>query len=219
MLNKYHYRLSFLVLSLALLVALLVTSAFVAQAASEPLAGQMDVGSSGANVRNLQSFLAGNPLLYPEALVTGYYGPLTQSAVAQFQIAYGLPAVGRVGPMTLAKINSIISSGAPLDVSAPTISNVQASGSVNGVTLSWSTSEQTNGVVYYSPDPIVVLEVNKALTAPVTSGTAVVDQNSSTSHSVPIAGLLSNKTYHYVVHATDLTGNVSITNAGSFTSK
>jgi peptidoglycan hydrolase-like protein with peptidoglycan-binding domain len=71
-------------------------------------------GSSGTDVANLQGFLAQNPLIYPEASVTAYFGMLTQDAVQRWQSAYhivssGTPAstgYGVVGPHTAAAITA-----------------------------------------------------------------------------------------------------------------
>jgi peptidoglycan hydrolase-like protein with peptidoglycan-binding domain len=46
--------------------------------------------------------------VYPERLVTGYFGNLTKSAVSRFQELNGLAAVGRVGPLTLKKLNELL---------------------------------------------------------------------------------------------------------------
>lgn len=69
-------------------------------------------GKRGAAVSELQKFLAQDPALYPEGLVTGYFGSLTELAVRRFQKRYGLaqegdPAFGFVGPKTRAKLNTI----------------------------------------------------------------------------------------------------------------
>ena len=39
---------------------------------------QMEVGNTGTDIRNLQSFLAGDETVYPQGKVTGYYGFLTK---------------------------------------------------------------------------------------------------------------------------------------------
>jgi peptidoglycan hydrolase-like protein with peptidoglycan-binding domain len=186
------------------------------QAHAATITSQISLGSSNANVTALQTFLATNPLVYPAGLVTGFYGPMTQTAVAQFQIAYGLPPVGNVGPATLARIQSIMASNAPLDVSAPQMSNVQITKSSGQATLSWTTNEQTRGVVFYDTNPVVSYEVSTALTDPVTTGTPVSDSNISTAHSITLSTLQSGRNYYYIVHSTDLTGNVTITLTGSF---
>jgi hypothetical protein len=72
---------------------------------------QLDPGSTGTGVIDLQTFLSSNSSIYPEALVTGYFGDLTTVAVKKFQYNYGLDQVGSVGPSTLLKINSLIENG------------------------------------------------------------------------------------------------------------
>jgi len=62
---------------------------------------------SGADVTLLQQILAGDKKIYPEGLVTGYYGALTEKAVKQFQKKYNISQVGIVGPMTLGKLTQI----------------------------------------------------------------------------------------------------------------
>jgi len=75
-------------------------------------------GMSGAEVRCLQSFLKNQEdNIYPEGLVTGYFGPLTEQAVIRFQEKYkeevlspwGLSqGTGFVGETTREKINDLI---------------------------------------------------------------------------------------------------------------
>jgi peptidoglycan hydrolase-like protein with peptidoglycan-binding domain len=61
-------------------------------------------GSSGAQVTALQQFLQSQG--YFTATPTGYYGQLTAQAVAAFQSANNLAAVGSVGPQTQSLLNS-----------------------------------------------------------------------------------------------------------------
>jgi len=77
-------------------------------------------GMKDAEVKCLQEFLKSQgPEIYPEGLVTGYFGPLTLSAVKRFQQKYwqeilapwGLTQnqpTGFVGPTTRAKINQLL---------------------------------------------------------------------------------------------------------------
>jgi len=58
-------------------------------------------GTRSEAVTTLQSLLALDSSIYPEGLVTGYYGKLTAAAVKKFQKKNGLPQVGNVGPLTL----------------------------------------------------------------------------------------------------------------------
>lgn len=61
----------------------------------------MGIGSRGDAVKALQAFLASDVTLYPEGLITGFYGTLTTRAVARFQARHGLPATGIVDANTL----------------------------------------------------------------------------------------------------------------------
>ncbi|OHA89346.1 MAG: hypothetical protein A2653_01490 [Candidatus Zambryskibacteria bacterium RIFCSPHIGHO2_01_FULL_43_25] len=62
-------------------------------------------GMSGDDVSALQITLAADPSVYPEGLVTGYFGPLTAQAVKKFQKKFGIEQVGFVGPKTLKELN------------------------------------------------------------------------------------------------------------------
>jgi hypothetical protein len=62
-------------------------------------------GNTGQDVITLQEYLSSQDNIYPEKLVTGYYGPLTTQAVINFQRKVGLEPVGVVNPETLAVIN------------------------------------------------------------------------------------------------------------------
>ncbi len=72
------------------------------------LSGDLNTGDNKYEVTLLQQHLARDPNIYPEALVTGFYGPATTAAVRRFQIACNIVVVGnevstgfgRVGPQT-----------------------------------------------------------------------------------------------------------------------
>lgn len=66
-------------------------------------------GNQGAEVARLQRLLALDPAVYPEAQVTGYFGPATQRAVQAFQMKHGIAkrggvGFGVVGPATRAQL-------------------------------------------------------------------------------------------------------------------
>jgi len=95
------------------------TATTIPTAASIPPAGSYKVGlalgSRGNDVTALQNFLKSQGVdIYPEGLVTGYYGVLTTAAVGRFQLQNGVvtsasdPGYGYVGPKTRAKINSLL---------------------------------------------------------------------------------------------------------------
>jgi hypothetical protein len=72
-------------------------------------------GSTGTDVTALQDFLVKDGD-YPQAIITGYYGSLTEAAVKTFQSKYGIvnygspstTGYGTVGPKTRGKMNEII---------------------------------------------------------------------------------------------------------------
>lgn len=190
---------------------------FGASAHAATLTSQIGVGSSGASVTTLQTFLATNSSVYPAGLVTGYYGALTSAAVANFQIAYNIAPVGNVGPVTLAKINGILSNGVTtLDVNAPFLSIPQVTQNGTNATIAWTTGEMTFGKVHYDVNPIVMYESAVSMQEPQTSGTIVTDQNEATSHSITLTGLNHGQTYYFSVESSDPTGNLSVTLPSSF---
>lgn len=70
-------------------------------------------GVTHAQVSLLQQYLKTRPELYPEGLVTGYFGAATERAVKRLQETYGLgtsitPGYGGVGPKTRALLNSLV---------------------------------------------------------------------------------------------------------------
>ena len=184
------------------------------------VSSQLDVGSRGTQVTALQNFLATNPKVYPEGLVTGYYGPLTQAAVQNFQIGYGLPPVGRVGPATLNVINTIMRSGRGIDVSAPMIhTRTIATTTVSGAAiLGWQTDENATAKVFYSTTPMVAFESTTAKTEPTfIGGSVMTDLSFSTVKSIRLDNLLRNQVYYYVLESIDASGNVSVTVEDKFT--
>ncbi len=72
----------------------------------------LKVGSRGADVSALQKMLAQDKNIYPEGLVTGYFGAGTRKAVERLQIKHGIttvggPGYGQVGPATRAVLNNL----------------------------------------------------------------------------------------------------------------
>ena len=68
----------------------------------------LGLGSSGSDVTNLQQYLAQDPNIYPEGIVSGYFGSLTERALQRWQAAHGIVSsgspettgYGAVGPRT-----------------------------------------------------------------------------------------------------------------------
>jgi hypothetical protein len=73
----------------------------------------LQYGDTGEDVTQLQTFLKSQGIdIYPEGLITGYFGNLTKLAVQRFQLKYNIAksgdaGYGYVGPKTRAKINSL----------------------------------------------------------------------------------------------------------------
>ena len=102
-----------------------VPGAPVVDSSACPLIGRiLYIGSTGDDVSRLQQFLARDPSIYPERLVSGYYGPLTEAAVKRWQVKYNIVSsgtaattgYGQVGPRTAAAMSlqcSTTSASAP----------------------------------------------------------------------------------------------------------
>lgn len=201
-------------------------SFFGIQSAYAAISSQLDLGDRGLEVRELQSYLATNSSIYPERLVTGYFGQLTKAAVQRFQTAQGIvsqgtPATtgyGRVGPRTLASINSYLARG---DENAPSITSLRINSGSTGATINWTANEAARGKVYYSTSPIRISNVFDATGVfsgePTVSGTlASYDGIARTSQSVDIGGLAANTTYYYLISVLDSSNNLSITSPAFF---
>ncbi len=77
---------------------------------SPPFTRTLTVGSTGADVTELQTLLV--QWGYLTATPTGYFGNLTNAAVKRFQAASSIsPVSGLVGPLTRAKLNALIGAG------------------------------------------------------------------------------------------------------------
>lgn len=64
----------------------------------------MSLGDKNHDVKHLQILLASDPSLYPEGLITGYFGSLTEKAVKKFQEKYKIAATGAIDKETLKKL-------------------------------------------------------------------------------------------------------------------
>lgn len=64
-------------------------------------------GNKDIEVEHLQEVLARDEGLYPEKLITGYFGTLTETALKKFQKRHNLPQTGITDPATQAKLSII----------------------------------------------------------------------------------------------------------------
>ena len=233
-LKKVNYGyVGFFIASLLLITGIILVSGNVQAATFTQLTAQLDYGQTSTNVTNLQIFLASNSSIYPQGKVTGYFGPLTKSAVMNFQNAYGIQQAGRVGPQTLAKINSLIASGVGLtgasggnytnNTIAPTIfySSISINTTNNSATVNWTTNEPTKAIVYYSTIPFQLREAVGEFSRPTIIGGTFTQQTTSlqSNQSVMVSNLQSNTMYYYILEAHDADGNFSYTIAKTFTTK
>lgn len=182
---------------------------------------QLQLGMSGSDVSSLQAFLALDNTIYPQGLVTGYFGPLTKSAVSNFQASNNISTVGRVGPITLAALNSQMaggtgSTGVNVNMGgiAPTISGVSISVSQNTATVNWSTNQEAKGVVYYSTNSLTTYERERSVD--VSGLIGMTDLNFHYSQNVSIQNLQPNTTYYYMIYTTNHSGDVTVTVPSTF---
>lgn len=71
------------------------------------IAPGLKVGSNGEDVKILQILLGMDEAVYPERIVSGYFGDLTKKAVVRFQGKYDLEETGTVNKNTADKLNSL----------------------------------------------------------------------------------------------------------------
>jgi hypothetical protein len=62
--------------------------------------GVLKKGEKSEEIKDLQSILKEDPTIYPEGLVTGYFGRLTEKAIKRLQQKYGIPETGVVDENT-----------------------------------------------------------------------------------------------------------------------
>ncbi len=65
-------------------------------------------GMKGEAVTEIQEILKEDASIYPEGLVTGYFGPLTEKAVKRLQAKFGLAQTGKIDSETEAKLFPVI---------------------------------------------------------------------------------------------------------------
>ena len=196
---------------------------------------QLRRGMTGDDVKLLQEFLATDPDIYPEGLITGYFGPLTERAVKKLQKRMCLDQVGNVGPKTMWRINELLTEGAGAsgkippglliapgiqkklcatatttpDTIVPVISDVMATSTTASTTqIKWLTNELANSKVWYSTSTPVVAS---APTPAVSSSAYVLN------HSISLSDLTASTTYYYLVASTDKSENTTTSAEKLFT--
>jgi hypothetical protein len=232
-----------LALLFSLIFSLILSLAFfpTKTEAATFLTRDLQVGSRGSDVSALQLFLAEDPSIYPQAMMTGYFGSLTRAAVVRFQARYGIPQVGRVGPQTRAKINSLGSLGGGSMSStnsstlAPVMSGVAVSTVSTGTTVYWTTNELARTKLFFNTSPLTMAEAGANFVEPAVSGQVVSNPNFGMSHSYSLntgslmmasttsgtstttaSGIPAGTTFYFMAMSIDQQGNVSMSPMGSF---
>lgn len=150
-------------------------------------------GTEGEEVRQLQEFLAKDPEVYPEGLVTGYFGPLTEAAVKRFQEKHrqeiltplGLrEATGVVGQATRVKLNELtksvpaVSPGFTATSTAATTTTPSAPATTTGATTTAPVS--TTPISSTTPDTPTSSTPTTTTTTTTTATTTATTTSSST---------------------------------------
>jgi peptidoglycan hydrolase-like protein with peptidoglycan-binding domain len=186
--------------------------------ASAAISSHLDFGERGPDVVELQQLLALDAAIYPEGLVTGYFGSLTQRAVERYQcrraiVCSGSPSTtgyGRVGPSTMAAVNADLGSGGvggSDDVHAPTMSVATIALQPTSAIVGWTTNEDARGrVMYNSSWPFLYV------TAP-----SISESGYGSAHSITISALTPGTTYYFVRESVDISGNVMWSTWWTFT--
>jgi len=194
---------------------------------------QLRRGMTGDDVKLLQEFLVTDPDIYPEGLITGYFGPLTERAVKKLQERMCLDQVGNVGPKTLSKINELLTEGAGSsgkippglliapgiqkklcatstpDTIVPVISDVMATSTTASTTqIKWLTNELSNSKVWYSTSTLIVVATSTSIAS---SSDYVLN------HAITLSDLTATTTYYYLVTSADKSGNTATATEKSFT--
>ncbi|MEN9413180.1 MAG: hypothetical protein RLZZ342_267 [Candidatus Parcubacteria bacterium] len=206
-----------IIAALSLFLAFFAITAY-AQTTPTP----MSPGESSAQVRELQTFLAADTSVYPEGLITGYYGALTTAAVQRYQCKYSIvcqgtvatTGYGRVGPMTLAEMLRQggfggIATGSS-DLSAPILSGITVATSPSTAAIHWLSSEPATSQVLFSTAPPQLSY--ESFAAMRTSA----DPTRDNSGNVVLSGLSPNTRYYYVLQSVDLSGNIQYDIENSF---
>lgn len=210
-----------------IMTAFLLISFFGIQSVSAALTSSLDIGSTGSNVTELQTYLATNASIYPSGLVTGYFGPLTQAAVQRFQAAQGIVSsgspsttgYGRVGPKTMAAINILMGSGGNQTSwdTVPVLSTPLVQYTNTAATFTWATNEVTRGQVYWDTTPLRADEATGPRQDPYVSGALALDAGGlQINHTVTVSNLQANTVYYYLVRGIDSVGNLTMTWPSSF---
>lgn len=194
-------------LALALtIVAPVATSAQVMTTSAYTFSTNLTIGSRGADVVALQTFLESKGLLtMPAGVAKGYFGALTRSAVSAYQISKGItPTAGYFGAITRAAVQA--EGGSTTTSTVPGCVAGALFSSTTGAPCTTTSTGTTGGTV-------VTSGVEGSLTVNLGSS-PVNNSNVQTSTDVPVYGIeFKGKIADSVVQTVDL--QVAVTLSGS----
>lgn len=203
-------------------------------------------GMSGDDVKMLQEILATDPEIYPEGLITGYYGRLTARAIMKFQKKIGLEQVGVVGPKTISRINELLEEGAGksgkippglltapgilkklgLATTTPPYDDDDEDEDENDVTppvisgISATNITATSTRIVWITNEKATSKVWYSAATPVTTASTTPSASSSElviNHDIGLSDLTASTTYYYFVSSSDKKGNTASSSESSFT--
>jgi len=92
------------------------------------------------------------------------------------------------------------------DITAPIISNISSSASINTAEINWDTDEDSDSMVWYST------------TTPIVSDSSLLIESTDlvTNHSISLSDLHTNTTYYFIVGSLDSSGNKATSTESSF---
>lgn len=204
-------------------------------------------GMSGDDIKILQELLASDPDVYPEGLITGYFGKATQRAVKRLQKRLCIDQVGQVGPQTMARINELLREGAGKSyggkgghvpaglLRAPGIQKKLCGTSTPATTTPATTTDTvapvisgivatattaTSVQINWATNELADSKVWYGTVNPVVTATPTAVVSSSIyalNHTMTLSGLTPTTTYYYVVVSADQAGNTATGAQQSFT--
>jgi len=92
--------------TLLLLSTLFIFSLGFQYALADNFSG-LKVGSRSEEVKNLQEILKDDSTIYPEGLITGYFGLMTEKAIRKIQAKCGSPETGVIDQKARAVVTEI----------------------------------------------------------------------------------------------------------------
>lgn len=160
----------------------------------------LHVGSRGAEVTALQTYLSGRLDLYPEGLITGYFGHLTEKAVKKLQAENGLEQVGLVGPRTRVLLNRLLKEAREQGSQVKLVPQI--------IDVFATSTTPNHGYVFWTSNKFTTSEFWYSTTTPVNPITApkISDTSKSLSHSTNLDGLATSTTYYYMIKVFDEKG-------------